>query len=214
MIKRILVDEDFNEDIVKDKIKSGWSVHVRSKRKIKRKDKKTYNKLKRVGLSEDNLYFGEVKQLDFKYNYDEINITGDPIMDKLMVLGKSADKYRVIKSDTCLNLSEAEAKPINLMKSVDLKFITIKTLYSYEKGPGVEGPNLLPTSRSFCQNMVGLNKMWTLDELKSISTDHLADMGLPRDVFVYRGGFYTKKGTNNTTPFCRHIFKVNIVVEK
>ena len=214
-VKRIIFNEDFDLETLLEYKKLGFSIHIKSKRKYQRSDHKTYNKLRSVGLSTDNLVFGEMRDLNDKYGYDLMMTGTDPILEGLKVRGKDISKLKVIKSIDISSLGLAE-QSIEEAKNVDMKFATIKVYFTYEKKDEVSGAELLPTSRQFCKDMMFANKAYTLDEIKSLPTEHLTKMGLPADVFAYRGGFYTVKGGvrgPDTTPSCRHTFKAKIVVE-
>lgn len=213
MSKRVLVSEDTPDEIISDYIKSGFKPHILSKRKIKRKDKKTYNKLKSLGLNPDmDLKFGDVKSLHMKYGYDAIITGDDPLITMLENMGRPLSDYQVLKTQEVSNFTEATNPD---MSGIDLKFITIKTVYTYELRDQFSGQDeLISTSRDFCRRIVGLNKSWTLDEIESISGEHLRKMGLPDDVFAFTGGFYRFPGTTETTPFCRHVWKANVVIER
>lgn len=77
--------------------------------------------------------------------------------------------------------------------------ISIK--YSYE-GPQDS------RNRPFCARMLQLNRLYTRADIERIS----ARLGY--SVWDRRGGFWTRKGTNDTTPYCRHKWQSNIVVQK
>lgn len=79
-----------------------------------------------------------------------------------------------------------------------------KVLYSYEVKAGL-GSELIPTSREFCVTLVGLDKLYTREEINQISN------AVDRDVWRYRGGWYHNPKTDVTTPSCRHEWKQNIV---
>ncbi len=83
----------------------------------------------------------------------------------------------------------------------------IEVLYSYEKKPGIPGPAVLPDDRTrpFCKVMVESNKLFSREEIEEIGK------AVERDVWLYRGGWYTNPLTERTTPSCRHIWKQNIV---
>ena len=214
-VKRIIFNEDFDLETLLEYKKLGFSIHIKSKRKYQRSDHKTYNKLRSVGLTQDNLVFGEMRDLNDKYGYDLMMTGTDPILEALKVRGKDISKLRVIKSIDISSLELAE-QSIEESKNVEMRFATIKVYFTYEKKDEVSGAELLPTSRQFCKDMMFANKAYTLDEIKSLPTEHLTKMGLPADVFAYRGGFYTVKGGQrgpDTTPSCRHTFKAKIVVE-
>jgi hypothetical protein len=88
---------------------------------------------------------------------------------------------------------------------------TLKTdifiMYDYDLAPGVPGPLLLDTSREFCREIVKMNKMWTLTDIQNLSFEY------GYDVWERRGGFWRHKGTDETTPYCRHIWSQKIVTK-
>lgn len=211
--KRVIFNEDFNEEDVIKYIESGYSVHIRSSRKIKKKDRKVWNKLRAVGLNEDHMVFGEVRDLDKRFNYDLLMTGNDPLLERLILSGQPISNYSIIKSkpvENNLELLEAQ----KMVEDIDLKFVTVKVVYTYELRDELKGDKkIIPGSRDFCRKMVDSNKSWTLEELQSVSTKHLSDMGLPTDILYYRGGFWNRGG-GNISPSCRHIFKANVVIEK
>lgn len=73
--------------------------------------------------------------------------------------------------------------------------------YSYE-GPQDS------KNRPFCAKMLQLRRLYSRAEIEQIS----ARLGY--SVFDRRGGFWTRKGTHDTTPYCRHNWKSNLIVKK
>lgn len=68
-------------------------------------------------------------------------------------------------------------------------------------------------NRDFCHDMMILSrsgKVYTRSEIDLIKNDQEGN----KSAWVFRGGFYTKKGTNITTPFCRHNWKSVIIKRK
>ena len=211
--RRVIFNEDFDETSVADYISKGFKVHIRSSRKIHKKDKKVWNKLKKVGLTEDVMVFGEVKDLDKKYEYDLLMTGQDPILERLKLMGEDGSKYKVLSSKRIDSIQEAFAAETELVKDVNLKFIKVLTRYTYEEIAGI--PEAKSGSRPFCSQLRSTpTRMYSLEEIDSLSTTHLSDMGLPQDVFQYRGGFYHNPDTNITTAGCRHFWRVNVVVEQ
>jgi hypothetical protein len=212
--KKVIFNEDFNEEDVKKYKDLGFKVYIRSERKIKKKDKKTWNKLKVVGLSEDNLVFGELKDLNKKYEFDLLLTGQDPILEALLLKGQELNLKNVISSYSVDSIEDAKLKEKIMLKSVDLKFVTVKVLYTYEEIPGI--PAAASGSRNFCKRMLSNSKAYSLDEISNLPNEHLKEMfknyNLQPDVFQYRGGFYRLPGTLNTTPWCRHYWKANVVV--
>jgi hypothetical protein len=212
-VRKVIFNEDFDDATVIEYIEKGFKVHIRSSRKINKRDKKVWNKLRAVGLTEDVMVFGEVKDLDKKYEYDLLMTGQDPILERLKLMGEDGSKYKVLSSKRIDSMSEALSAETELTKDVTLKFITVKVRYTYEEIEGI--PSAKSGSRPFCSQLRSTpTRMYSLEEIGSLSVTHLSDMGLPQDVFTYRGGFYRNPDTDQTTPFCRHYWKANVVVEQ
>ena len=83
-------------------------------------------------------------------------------------------------------------------------------VYSYQKRPGIEGPPKLPNGRTrdFCARLLEINRLYTRDDINSISSR------VDRNVWNYRGGWYTNPQTQVTTPYCRHIWVQQLVIKK
>jgi hypothetical protein len=83
-------------------------------------------------------------------------------------------------------------------------------VYSYQKRPGIEGPPKLPDGRTrdFCARLLDINRLYTRDDINSISSR------VDRDVWKYRGGWYTNPETGASTPYCRHIWMQQLVIKK
>lgn len=84
--------------------------------------------------------------------------------------------------------------------------LDIKVMYRYS-GPQDS------RNRSFCARMMALSKsgrVYSRDEIERLKNNQEYNT----NVWDYRGGFYTRKGTDNTTPYCRHIWESVIVKTK
>lgn len=79
--------------------------------------------------------------------------------------------------------------------------VVVSIKYSYE---GPEDSR----NRPFCAKMMELNRLYSRVEIENIS----AELGY--SVFDRRGGFWTHKGTDITTPYCRHNWQSNVVLKK
>ena len=82
----------------------------------------------------------------------------------------------------------------------------VEILYSYEERAGL--PPLLTKSRDFCQELIDLDKLYSREEIELISKE------VGRDVWATRGGYFHNTKLNQTTPYCRHIWKQNVVRRK
>lgn len=74
----------------------------------------------------------------------------------------------------------------------------VSVMYRYIKRPEVSGTDLIPTSRSFCVKMIENNRLYTREDIQSMS----AIFGY--DVFTHCGGWYYNPVTDETTNYCRH----------
>jgi hypothetical protein len=83
---------------------------------------------------------------------------------------------------------------------------SFKVLYSYEERPNV--PAAKSGSRPLCERLYGSGLFFTREEIQNISNQ------LGYSVFQLCGGWYTNPNTGKRTPFCRHEWKRNVVVEK
>ena len=63
-------------------------------------------------------------------------------------------------------------------------------------------------SRQFCERLMSLNRLYTRDEINTISGR------VDRDVWRYRGGWYTNPDTQASTPWCRHEWIQQLVVKR
>jgi len=212
---KILFEEDFDENELKTYKDMGFKILIRSKRKIKKSDKKVWNKLKNAGLSEDDLVFGEVEQLDKKYNFEMIFNGDDPVLNLLSLRGKPADYSKYLASKPVTSIEEALEFSKEHYNNSELRFATIKTVFVYEEISGI--PSAQSGSRPFCSRMMSNKREYTIEEIQDINNSHLVKMfskySLEPSVLLYRGGFYRNPETGDITPFCRHQWtaKVKIV---
>jgi hypothetical protein len=85
--------------------------------------------------------------------------------------------------------------------------VTLSVVYSYEVRPELGQPDVIPTTRGFCRELIALNRVYTRGEIEQVSA--IVD----RDVWLYRGGWYHNPNTDKNTPFCRHYWQQNIILE-
>jgi phage portal protein BeeE len=114
------------------------------------------------------------------------------------VAGGTQIAYEVSKN----GLSElAKAQPMG---------VSFKIAYRYVKSQEATGADVLPTTRQFCRKMIASSesRLWTSEDIQAIS------MREDRNVWLRRGGFWTRKGTDVTTSYCRHSWESVIVKSK
>ncbi len=84
---------------------------------------------------------------------------------------------------------------------------TIRTMYEYGAAPGM-GDDVIDTTRDFCRELIRLNRLYTRDDIQTLTTL------LGYDVWLQRGGWYHDRERNVNVPQCRHIWKQTIVTDK
>ena len=81
-----------------------------------------------------------------------------------------------------------------------------EVVYTYKERPGV--PPVKTKSREFCLKLIGLNRLYTREDINRISER------VDRNVWNYRGGWYTNPDTGVSTPYCRHIWVQQLVIKR
>jgi hypothetical protein len=193
-------------------------------------DKDTYNIWKsKTRFNDDSEYqlFAEVNQL-------QANVLDLMAKDKRItpeVLATSLDQSvdtinQVIK--TLIDDGHIKPNQYTIGKGIDENVITEHTLteplkdilekikpqttellirYSYEWKAGFSNSDK-DTSRPFCVALLDANRVYSRSEIESMS----ARLGY--SVWDRKGGWYTKPGTNDHEPSCRHQWVSNIVTRK
>jgi len=170
----------------------------------------------------ENATFQSVLQKKAEYFANELTADERAVID-LLNKEENTPTKEIAKA---LKLSEKEVEKIidNLVKleylnTTDLGFTpsaaaldivieegaktaNIELLYSYELRKNA--PDLKGVSRDFCIDMVKMNKLYTYEEIQSLSND------LGTDVWQTRGGWYSNPNTAAPTPQCRHIWVQNV----
>lgn len=82
---------------------------------------------------------------------------------------------------------------------------SFKVLYSYEERQNV--PEAKSGSRPLCNQLFNSGLFFTREEIQNISNQ------LGYSVFQLCGGWYTNPDTKRRTPYCRHEWKRNVVIE-
>jgi DNA-binding MarR family transcriptional regulator len=83
---------------------------------------------------------------------------------------------------------------------------SFRVLYSYELRPNI--PDAKSGSRPLCKELIKRSLLFTREEIQNISNQ------LGYSVFQLCGGWYTNPNSGRRTPYCRHEWKRNVVVEK
>jgi len=143
------------------------------------------NVLKLIGDGEDSN--GIAKALNT--NIEEIAKS----MAKLM-------KWEVITKGEVTDLGKS------LVREEQIPIERFEVRYGYRTRLDV--PPAKSGSRQFCERLMSLNRLYTKDEINTISGR------VDRDVWKYRGGWYTNPDTGASTPWCRHEWIQQLVVKR
>jgi hypothetical protein len=112
----------------------------------------------------------------------------------------------ITSADNILNVTEKGTKTL-----VDSGLGTeLLVRYTYEKGPGISGSEIIPTSRDFCRSLIALNRVYTREDIDTISSR------VGYNAWERRGGWMTVKGSSPAihVPYCRHIWKSQLLRRK
>lgn len=187
--------------------------------------------LSSCGISKESLDLKEGRELPFKFSEqhlrdsevlmlkkvkfnDELTPNESTILDAL-ISGQDIDEIE-IEGVTSEDIKEAVQglKDKNLITNkenptekaeeaqVEAEF---EILYDYVLRS--DAPQLKPggESRGFCKQLISLNRLYTRQEIESIS----ASVG--RNVWTHRGGWYHNPNTDTNEPSCRHAWKQTVV---
>lgn len=92
----------------------------------------------------------------------------------------------------------------SVIDNLDIPISRFEVRYTYRTRPNVPDP--ITQSRAFCVKLIELNRSYSRQDIDNISTR------VDRDVWRYRGGWYTNPETGATTPFCRHEWIQQLVI--
>jgi hypothetical protein len=112
----------------------------------------------------------------------------------------------ITSADNILNVTEQGTKTL-----VDSGLVTeLLVRYTYEKAPGISGSEIIPTSRDFCRSLIALNRVYTREDIDTISSR------VGYNAWERRGGWMTVKGSSPAihVPYCRHIWKSQLLRRK
>jgi hypothetical protein len=174
--------------------------------------------VKRYGFAEDAVLFGVLEELKknplityaalaeaFGIEVTEVaTIIQELIYRNFLTIGAE-----VLEGGAMRALTITPRGTTALQNAAPLE-VTYQVAYRYVLGDGVKGPELIPTSRKFCVDMVAESKrrVWTLKQIMD------EGMKVDRNVWLRRGGFWTREKTNITTPYCRHAWEQVVVRKK
>lgn len=142
-----------------------------------------------------------IPQIAKAVGIDEASVISriNTLIDDQVLVEKISREGLITRSIT--RIGEAAIKRLQPVTS-------FKVLYSYEERPNV--PAAASGSRPLCDKLYkdGDSLLFTREEIQNISNQ------LGYSVFQLCGGWYTNPNTGVRTPFCRHEWRRNVVVEK
>jgi hypothetical protein len=188
------------------------------------------NEFLKIGESADNY---EIVKSCFVYSDSDKFAKEDDqrLLDEI----KKGKSYKISDLAKKLKISESELykslERLNKANILQVKYTEVKgeisiTPEEIQEPPSQEvgletkwryttnlEPKLLDTSREFCVKMISANKLYTRAEIDNLQND-ASTKGYNDDVFKYKGGWQTIKGTVTHIPSARHFFESVLVKKK
>jgi hypothetical protein len=160
------------------------------------------------------------KELLSKYSFAN-DLTADQL--KIVEMINNGESYGSIvkaidKGATYVSRQLVELEKLGMIKGFELTpkgktnvgEVSFEVVYQYREREGI--PPLKGESRPFCKNLLGLKRVFTREEIDQI-TARLKANGIDRNVWEYKGGWYTNPETKVHTPSCRHTW-FQIIINK
>jgi hypothetical protein len=160
------------------------------------------------------------KELLSKYSFAN-DLTADQL--KIVEMINNGESYGSIvkaidKGATYVSRQLVELEKLGMIKGFELTpkgktnvgEVSFEVVYQYREREGI--PPLKGESRPFCKNLIALKRVFTREEIDQI-TARLKANGIDRNVWEYKGGWYTNPETGVHTPSCRHTW-FQIIVNK
>ena len=153
------------------------------------------------------------KELLSKHTFAD-NLTD--LQTKILKMIQAGESYGAIvkasgESATIVTRNIIELEKIGMIKGYELtpkgqqntEGVKFEIVYQYRER--TDAPKLKEggESRPFCTSLINLKKVFTREEIDGI-TAKLKANDIDRDVWQYKGGWYTNPNTQVHTPSCRH----------
>jgi len=158
----------------------------------------------------ENLDMSE-KELLSKYKFAD-TLTED--QNKIIQLIDNGESYGAIvkaidKGATYVSKQLIELEKLGMIKGFELTpqgqsnvgNVSFRVVYQYRER--TDAPPLKGESRPFCKALLAAKKVFKREEIDMI-TARLKSAGIDRNVWEYKGGWYTNPNTKVHTPSCRH----------
>jgi hypothetical protein len=118
-------------------------------------------------------------------------------------VAKSLQRLSVLELVSKMEITELGT---TLIEEVDVPAERFEIAYTYREVPGI--PPVKSESRDFCERLISANRKYTREDINTISSR------VDRDVWKYRGGWYTNPDTQKSTPWCRHEWVQQLVIRQ
>jgi hypothetical protein len=161
------------------------------------------------------------KELLSKYSFAN-DLTADQL--KIVEMINNGESYGAIvkaidKGATYVSRQLVELEKLGMIKGFELTpkgktnvgEVSFEVVYQYREREGI--PPLKGESRPFCKNLLDLKRVFTREEINQI-TARLKANGIDRNVWEYKGGWYTNPETKVHTPSCRHTWYQTIIEKR
>jgi len=119
---------------------------------------------------------------------------------KIQDVAESLERLR--KSGLLTKYNRVTELGSDVLNKSEIPIDEFEVFYSYEVRPDVPAAK---QSREFCKFLIDRDMLYTRQEIETIS------QRVDRDVWRYRGGFYSNPKTGDTTPWCRHFWQLNLI---
>jgi hypothetical protein len=188
-------------------------------------DRENYEVIEQTFMNEDNRFeFAvDVSPLSKQIKRDIVGLLDkDPLMDNKTIADtlrikedRVADLINDMVKEELIKVKETNTggqkkdirvpttEAIRTSNKIGTDTEDYKIMYTYEWRTGVKPDKR--NSREFCVKLLDANKMYSRAQIEQISKI------VGYDVWNYRGGWWTRKGGQTRTPFCRHVFAANVV---
>jgi hypothetical protein len=188
-------------------------------------DRENYEVIEQTFMNEDNRFeFAvDVSPLSKQIKRDIVGLLDkDPLMDNKTIADtlrikedRVADLINDMVKEELIKVKETNTggqkkdirvpttEAIRTSNKIGTDTEDYKIMYTYEWRAGVKPDKR--NSREFCVKLLDANKMYSRAQIEQISKI------VGYDVWNYRGGWWTRKGGQTRTPFCRHIWSANVV---
>jgi hypothetical protein len=153
------------------------------------------------------------KELLSKHTFAD-NLTG--LQTKILAMINNGESYGAIvkasgESATIVTRNIIELEKLGMIKGYELtpkgqqntKGVKFEIVYQYRERTDAPPLKEGGKSRPFCTSLINLKKVFTREEINGI-TAKLKANDIDRDVWQYKGGWYTNPNTQVHTPSCRH----------